>query len=116
MKNPKNMSDIELLEAWSQKALVCLCADPSNDTRVKGLSGSHYMCGSTNGEWCGPQKVANRLKTEINRRKIALPLTITVALLEDCSCGRRKGGAGSCEFDMIMKDFVSKYKKSTNIG
>jgi len=87
----KQLSDIQLLELYKSKALVCLCKE--------------QQCN------CGPQKIAQKTLKEIKLRKINLP-EHSLALSEDSSCGRRKHSNSKCEFDEIMSEFIGGLKSS----
>jgi hypothetical protein len=95
--NPADLTDIQLLRHWKEKALVCVCRDPG---------GSPYRCGGSPGEWCGPQRQAEHALREIHRRNLPLPRGWRVALSEDDSCGRRKHGTPT-EFDELMNAYVA---------
>jgi hypothetical protein len=90
----KNLSDIELLQTYKSKALVCTCPvdDGCNNPR-KSIK-----------QFCGSQKIAKKVLTEIKTRHIILP-ELAIALNEDWSCGRRSKSS-NCEFDEIMNDFI----------
>ena len=89
------MTDLQLLRHWKEKALVCVCRE------------SRYPCGGADGDWCGPQRQAMRALREIQRRDLLLPRGWRIALSEDNSCGRRKLGAGACEFDVLMNAHIA---------
>ena len=100
-----SMDDVALLRLWQQSALVCVCRDHvARDTPGRG--GSPYLCGGSPGEWCGPQRKAEKAFAEILRRKIPLPKGMYMALSEDNSCGRRKLGSPT-EFDLLMNAHIT---------
>jgi len=100
-----SLDDVALLRLWQGKALVCVCRDHlARETRGRG--GSPYLCGGAPGEWCGPQRKAERAYAEILRRKIPLPRGMYLALSEDNSCGRRKLGSPT-EFDALMNAHIA---------
>jgi len=103
-----DLSDLELLRHWKQKALVCVCRDHVAISGRPGTrGGSPYLCGGTTGDWCGPQRKAMKAMREINRRAIPLPRGLYIGVAEDNSCGRRKLSPGVCEFDEIMDAYVA---------
>jgi hypothetical protein len=105
--NLADLTDAQLLRHWQQKALVCVCRDPTahrQETVSRG--GSPYLCGGSEGDWCGPQREAKRTFREILRRQVPPPPGWYVALLEDNSCGRRRFGSPA-EFDAVLNAHIA---------
>lgn len=101
-----DLTDVQLLRHWQQKALVCVCRDHKARQETVGRDGSPYLCGGSEGDWCGPQREASRAYGEILRRQVPLPPGWHVALLEDNSGGRRKFGSPT-EFDEVMNAHIA---------
>lgn len=87
-----DLTDVQLLRHWGQKVLVCVCRGP--------------LCGGSEGDWCGPQREAQRTYREILRREVPLPPGWHLALLEDHSCGRRTFGSPT-EFDAVLNAHIA---------